>query len=381
MRVYLLNRNYLLRKPKTKKPIISKNKIKINNTKTKQKDYNSEYSMLVYMHNAEVINQINFYNKKIADITKIYKNNPTLKNRLINSLKAECNASLLKIKQKYNMLMQNLKNKYNNAAIADAAATANAATAVVSNIKKALLIGINYNNTQYQLNGCINDVENIKTHILQKGFKESNITTLTDDTQEKPNRDTILIKFQQLLSSSNSGDIVLFTYSGHGSYIKDINNEEKDNNDETIVPIDFNLISDDTLKSIIDANLKEGVTLIAFFDSCHSGTMLDLPYQYFDSENNNNNTVNNANSETKGNVIMISGCRDSQTSADAYINNVSRGAMTWALLTVLNENSNGISWADLLQKMRTNLINNKYTQMPQLSCGKRSFDVNNKTPF
>jgi hypothetical protein len=343
------------------------------------------------MYNAEVINQINFYNKKIADITIIYKNNPILKNKLINSLKAEYNTSLSKIKQKYNILMQNLKNNYNNAAIAaaiaNAAATANAATnaattsAVISNIKKALLIGINYNNTQYQLNGCINDAANIKTYILQKGFNESNITTLSDDTQEKPNRDTILTKFQQLLSSSNPGDIVLFTYSGHGSYIKDINNDEKDNNDETIVPIDFNLISDDTLKSIIDANLKEGVTLIAFFDSCHSGTMLDLPYQYFDSENNNNNTINNANSETKGNVIMISGCRDSQTSADAYINNVSRGAMTWALLTVLNENSNGISWADLLQKMRTNLINNKYTQMPQLSCGKRSFDVNNKTPF
>jgi hypothetical protein len=78
---------------------------------------------------------------------------------------------------------------------------------------------------------------------------------------------------------------------------------------------------------------------------------------------------------------MISGCRDNQTSADAYINNVSRGAMTWALLTVLNDNSNGITWSNLLQKMRTNLINNKFTQMPQLSCGKRSFNVNSNIPF
>ena len=36
------------------------------------------------MYNNEIITQINIYNKKIADITKIYKNNPTLKNRLIN---------------------------------------------------------------------------------------------------------------------------------------------------------------------------------------------------------------------------------------------------------------------------------------------------------
>ena len=38
--------------------------------------------------------------------------------------------------------------------------------------KKALLIGINYIGTSSALNGCINDVENIKRYLLTKDYRE-----------------------------------------------------------------------------------------------------------------------------------------------------------------------------------------------------------------
>jgi hypothetical protein len=116
--------------------------------------------------------------------------------------------------------------------------------------------------------------------------------------------------------------------------------------------------------------LKKDVTLFALFDCCHSGTILDLRYQYFDSENYDNSTENTKERETIGNVIMISGCMDNQTSADAYINSEYQGAMTWSFLDTVNKNPN-LTWKDLITTMRSSLKTSKYQQIPQLSSGKK----------
>ena len=67
---------------------------------------------------------------------------------------------------------------------------------------------------------------------------------------------------------------------------------------------------------------------------------------------------------------MISGCRDKQTSADAYINSTFQGAMTWAFLDTVNKNPN-LSWKELITTMRSSLKTSKYEQFPQLSSGKK----------
>jgi hypothetical protein len=110
--------------------------------------------------------------------------------------------------------------------------------------------------------------------------------------------------------------------------------------------------------------------LFALLDCCHSGTILDLRYQYFDSENYDNFTENTKETETIGNVIMISGCMDNQTSADAYINSTYQGAMTWAFLDTLNKKPN-LTWKELITTMRSSLKTSKYEQIPQLSSGKQ----------
>jgi len=119
----------------------------------------------------------------------------------------------------------------------------------------------------------------------------------------------------------------------------------------------------------IKTNLKKNVTLFAMFDSCFSGSVLDLKYQYLDSLNYDNYTENNKELETLGNVFMISGCTDCQTSADSVFNNKLNGAMTWALLESLNQNSN-FTWRELVKNMRQNLKSLGYSQIPQFSTGK-----------
>jgi metacaspase-1 len=62
-----------------------------------------------------------------------------------------------------------------------------------------------------------------------------------------------------------------------------LDGDEDDGYDEVIYPVDFRQvghITDDEMHRIMVRPLQAGVRLTAIFDSCHSGTALDLPYIY-----------------------------------------------------------------------------------------------------
>ena len=249
-------------------------------------------------------------------------------------------------------------------------------TITINKNKKALLIGINYTGTSNELYGCISDVNSIKERISNKGFNDINI--MTDLTTKKATRINILEGFKNLLINSQSGDLLFFLFSGHGSYTIDRNADEADGRDELIVSCDLQGILDDELKSLIQTHLKQNVTLFALIDSCFSGSVLDLKYQFMDSLNYDKYTENSKQLETLGNVFMISGCTDNQTSADAVFDNKPNGAMTWSLLESLKQKPD-YSWRELVKNMRDLLKTSQFTQIPQFSCG--TFENIDKTVF
>jgi hypothetical protein len=322
--------------------------------------------------------ELNTYKKnRIDELKNQYKIdfnrlNTNLNNniKIINKSKLKPNIkrqNIQKLINQYNNNIKSLNNTLNNnISIIN---SFNPKPIIISGRKKALLIGINYLGTVNELNGCINDINRIQTRISNNGFSEINI--LTDNTVIKPTKDNILNAFTNLLVNSQAGDMLFFVYSGHGSYKRDTNNDEKTGYDQMIIPIDLNPIIDDNLKSIIQQKLKEGVSLFALFDSCFSGSVLDLRYQYMDSLNYDNYTENVKQLETQGNVFMISGCTDYQTSADSMFNNIPNGAMTWSLLEALNQKQNqSCSCRELLKMMRNLLKSNGFDQIPQFSTGK-----------
>lgn len=304
------------------------------------------------IYNINVRNLNIYYNNSLNTIKRSRNTNAT-KNRLIQNLNNEVNIKLNLFKTQLNKDIQAV----NNLVMPE--------IKIIKN-NSALLIGINYIGTENELYGCINDTSSINTLITNYNFQK--ICILTDNTDKKPNRVNILNEFTKLLSNSQPGDVLLLFYSGHGSYILDKNNNEKTGKDQLIVPCDLNGIIDDELKNIIQTNLKKDATLIALFDCCHSGSILDLKYQYMDSLDKNNFTENTNETETTGNVIMISGCNDIQTSSDAYINNKNQGAMTWAFLEAFKSEKN-ITWRNLLIKMRDLLQKSNFDQLPQLTSG------------
>jgi hypothetical protein len=282
--------------------------------------------------------------------------------------------------------------------------------------RKALLIGINYFNQRGQLRGCINDVRNMSAYLVENfGYKREDMVILTDDQQNpmsQPTKQNILRAMHWLVKDARPNDSLFFHYSGHGGQTKDLDGDEEDGYDEVIYPVDFRQnghITDDEMHRIMVRPLQAGVRLTAIFDSCHSGTALDLPYIYSTqgilkepnlakeagqgllsavsaySRGDLGGVASNivgffkkastsddaharamAIKTSPADVIMFSGSKDDQTSADATIASQATGAMSWAFITALKKNPQQ-SYVQLLNSIRDEL-QTRYTQKPQLSC-------------
>ncbi|KAL4808493.1 caspase domain-containing protein [Aspergillus unguis] len=281
--------------------------------------------------------------------------------------------------------------------------------------RKALLIGINYFGQKGQLRGCINDVKNMSTYLNQNfGYAREDMVLLTDDQQNpmsQPTKANILRAMHWLVKDARPNDSLFFHYSGHGGQTPDLDGDEDDGYDEVIYPVDFRVaghIVDDEMHRIMVNSLQPGVRLTAIFDSCHSGSALDLPYIYSTSgilkEPNlakeagqgllgvissyargdmggmMSTAVGFLKKAAKGDeayertkrtktspadVIMWSGSKDDQTSQDAQIAGQATGAMSWAFITAMRKNPQQ-SYVQLLNSIRDEL-STKYTQKPQLS--------------
>ena len=137
--------------------------------------------------------------------------------------------------------------------------------------KKAVIIGINYVKSSYELKGCINDVKNMKDFLIKNcDFEEKNIKVLTDQDIILPTSANIKTNINWLVSNNSENDLLVFHYSGHGSNIRDTNSDETDGMDETIVPVDFektNLITDDWLYDNMVNKVQKNVNIYCFFDS------------------------------------------------------------------------------------------------------------------
>ncbi|KAI9505652.1 caspase domain-containing protein [Coemansia spiralis] len=291
--------------------------------------------------------------------------------------------------------------------------------------KRALLIGINYYGTKHMLKGCINDVHNMEKFIKEHfGFKEDDMVILTDDQRDNPRRmpthENIIKAMKWLVSDARMNDSFFFHYSGHGNTVETNNSQEIDGRDETICPLDFESkgqIIDDDMNAIMVRPLPRGARLTAIFDCCHSATALDLPFMYNHMGKLKNEKaityagkglmaagnlylqgdiagalkglaksvdmaitgdskleLSRRTKSTLGDVIMFSGCKDDQTSADTKSEDLKfTGAMSHALISSMNDNPHQ-TYVQLLQDIRRRLAP-KYTQVPQLSTG-RLMDMN-----
>lgn len=244
--------------------------------------------------------------------------------------------------------------------------------------QSALLIGIEYvayakRNKTERLPGCHRDLGIVHGY-LKRRFHVKDITVLSDRRGGRsPTKRAIQKAFSKMVTKAKRGVKHIFIYySGHGTQVRDKGRDEKDKQDEALVPSDYltaGMITDDWLYAHFVCKLPQSCTCTIITDCCNSGTVLDLRYRYV-PEKKEWVVTNKARRPAKANVITFSGCADPQTSASAY--NLSgkktwRGAMTWALEAVWGKKGGIHTTAEnALVSVRHLLKKNGFSQKPQL---------------
>jgi len=168
--------------------------------------------------------------------------------------------------------------------------------------RKALIIGINYYGSKYELSGCINDARNVREYLVrERGFSGDpyNMVFMTDEPGNRggpyePTGYNMMNAFRWLVTGNQPGDSCWLSYSGHGGQVK---SPEADRElDDTICPVDFQQtgqITSDTLHKVLVSLMSPHVRLTVLFDCCHSGSAIELPYVYRPDANGNVNLVDN----------------------------------------------------------------------------------------
>ncbi len=273
----------------------------------------------------------------------------------------------------------------------------------------AVLVGINkYKGSP--LRGCINDVIIMRDILVKKyNIPAHQIRLILD---ERATKNHIEERLEWL--ATNDTENKLFHYSGHGAqipvqnYIED--NYEPDNMDELLCPYDFSwegtYITDNIIEKIL-IKMSDEHHMSMIFDCCHSGTIdrsldmfrpisrviptpIDL-LSRLSSELLSENIVtticdpaasdvlkdlleiqktisvvpNTKTKTSRHNVSIITGCRDNQTSADAWLSNRFQGALSFVLQETLMSHPH-ITIKNLRNECERKLKKYGFTQVPQL---------------
>lgn len=257
----------------------------------------------------------------------------------------------------------------------------------------ALLVGIN----QYPgspLQGCVNDIRAWLNLLTERfGVAPKDIHTLVD---RQATRTAITSELQWL--AGTGADVCLFIYSGHGTRVLDRDGDEKWQHsgtryDQAIVPVDYNtagFILDDDLGAIYWTFPKD-TRLVVHLDSCFSAksergllaTLGALRAKHIQKRTPRmlpphlvpahiwtgarDQVTARAPIPRRDNLILISGCRDNETSADAYLNGRYRGAMSYMIEASLRALSPNANYSQVVTEARKRLAATGFSQIPQLS--------------
>ena len=235
-------------------------------------------------------------------------------------------------------------------------------------MKKVVSFALNdYMGVQNDLQGCVNDQKNIIGK-LGKDFCFESVGFINYQVTKELFRNEVI----KLVSFAHSGDIIVIHVSSHGTQLPDANGDESDGYDEALYLYD-GAFSDDEFSSML-SHLKEGVICVFIMDCCFSGTITRSVNQksrfkpLFSQVDSEGLPVQKKGRKSKEissgmNHLVLTGCSDRQTSADAYIGGSYNGALTYAAMKNLEP---GITYKEWHKRILKWLSSHNYEQTPQL---------------
>jgi hypothetical protein len=179
------------------------------------------------------------------------------------------------------------------------------------------------------LSACEHDAADMAALAESKGMKPTVLRT------KQATRSRFLAAVRAAAKTLKKGDFFFLTFSGHGGQVRDASGDEPDRKDETWCLYDGQLVDDELYVEL--GRFAAGVRVLVLSDSCHSGTVTRARVPTDPDEALAR--VDAAARETalagefKPAVILLSGCKDNQTSMDGDHN----GAFTEQLLKLWDE--------------------------------------------
>ncbi len=267
---------------------------------------------------------------------------------------------------------------------------------VFSQRKIALIVAVSEYKYNMRWKGLSsqNDVRYIKAALLLNGFQEKNIDTLKDKAATKA---AILKALDDLYAKAQSGDIVVFQFSGHGQQIYDDNGDETDGYDEALIPYDAdgkydpvnykgeNHLRDDELGAKLNkirAKIGAAGSLVVIVDACHSGTATrgnEIPHRgsptpFMRPGYVPQIKVGFASSKDEffagnemGNMIVFSASSPNQVNYEAKDpNGAGVGSLSYAIAKGLSELRAGSNYQLLFEKVKSFIQANCATQIPMI---------------
>ncbi|MBK7606552.1 MAG: caspase family protein [Saprospiraceae bacterium] len=245
----------------------------------------------------------------------------------------------------------------------------------------ALLVGIDtYPPAVPKLSGSKKDVHKIKSYLESNfGDRPLHIKTLLD---EEASYGQLIEQFRSHLGQAGPDDVVWFHYSGHGSRqfsapeFVQLNSGKKD---ETLVLHDSRPggvdLADKELAVLLNELSTKNPHILVTLDCCHSGSGTRGADEYIKRLSVDRGDIRTIDSylngfyKTRGTdvpqakYIFYAACNRFQSAKETFTGG---GLFTDVLIKTLSKTKKDISYAQLLIKLRQEVVAMKWDQDPQL---------------
>ncbi len=234
------------------------------------------------------------------------------------------------------------------------------------------------------LEGCVNDAKDWQAVLEGRGYS---VTRLVD---AEATRATVLDALNALIGRAGGGDSLVFTFSGHGSWLPDDDRDEPDARDEMMCTHDVmkdQFLLDDDLHAAFSKK-AEAARLYVIADCCHSGSVVRYapaparpdtaairarflpPYLFARGDRSFERAIDravNTPAPTKLQypALLFSGCQDTEFSYDTAFGGRPNGAFTRVAVDALQDATVNTPRA-LYGAVRKHLPSPSLPQTPQL---------------
>lgn len=250
--------------------------------------------------------------------------------------------------------------------------------------KRSFLVGISHYDTAltgYQWNNIngMNDVNLISSILEKQGFA---VTALLDN---QATFDNIIQQISLFTYKTRKGDVVYLHFSSHGQPVEDLNGDEEDGWDESIVPVDAYKIykkgvyegkkhlTDDLLNKYI-GKLREKIGPTGFLyvviDACHAGTSsrandetirgTHVGFTYnnkvFKPSTSKKSHYRIEVSAKQSNVLFIEACRSDQVNMEITADGKRYGPLSYNIAQALSDFTLTINGNEFVESIKRMII-------------------------